>query len=160
MSDSGLVPDCDVGSQLWCQSRITLYMFFVIASICGLIYFLLLYNFVFLYHLLCKGWLAWTVLLLCCILSTINLYLSTYQYLAHWAEYFQVAESPSGVIMGYSKLVYFYPAVELVLSKEINFCRVDLFGPNHVRDDPQNLGLRLPPLFFCPWVCVCVCVFT
>jgi hypothetical protein len=26
------------------------------------------------------------------------------QYLAHWPEYFQVAESPSGEIMGYSKL--------------------------------------------------------
>lgn len=25
------------------------------------------------------------------------------QYLAHWPEYFQVAESPSGEIMGYSK---------------------------------------------------------
>lgn len=30
------------------------------------------------------------------------------QYLAHWPEYFQVAESPSGEIMGYSKyLVHF-----------------------------------------------------
>lgn len=28
-----------------------------------------------------------------------------WQYLAHWPEYFQVAESPSGVIMGYSKFV-------------------------------------------------------
>jgi len=27
------------------------------------------------------------------------------QYLAHWPEYFQVAESPSGEIMGYSKLL-------------------------------------------------------
>jgi len=27
------------------------------------------------------------------------------QYLAHWPEYFQVAESPTGEIMGYSKLV-------------------------------------------------------
>lgn len=26
------------------------------------------------------------------------------QYLAHWPEYFQVAESPSGEIMGYSML--------------------------------------------------------
>ena len=25
------------------------------------------------------------------------------QYLAHWPEYFQVAESPNGEIMGYSK---------------------------------------------------------
>lgn len=25
------------------------------------------------------------------------------QYLAHWPEYFQVAESPSGEIMGYSE---------------------------------------------------------
>jgi len=25
------------------------------------------------------------------------------QYLAHWPEYFQVAESPTGEIMGYSK---------------------------------------------------------
>lgn len=25
------------------------------------------------------------------------------QYLAHWPEYFQVAESPAGTIMGYSK---------------------------------------------------------
>lgn len=30
------------------------------------------------------------------------------QYLAHWPEYFQVAESPSGEIMGYS--TYEYPA--------------------------------------------------
>lgn len=29
------------------------------------------------------------------------------QYLAHWPEYFQVAESPSGEIMGYSKLTIF-----------------------------------------------------
>ena len=27
------------------------------------------------------------------------------QYLAHWPEYFQVAESPSGEIMGYGKLI-------------------------------------------------------
>jgi len=27
------------------------------------------------------------------------------QYLAHWPEYFQVAESPSGEIMGYSKYI-------------------------------------------------------
>lgn len=27
------------------------------------------------------------------------------QYLAHWPEYFQVAESPTGEIMGYSKLL-------------------------------------------------------
>lgn len=26
------------------------------------------------------------------------------QYLAHWPEFFQVAESPSGEIMGYSEL--------------------------------------------------------
>ena len=26
------------------------------------------------------------------------------QYMAHWPEYFQVAESPTGEIMGYSKL--------------------------------------------------------
>jgi len=26
------------------------------------------------------------------------------QYLAHWPEYFQVAESPSGEIMGYSNI--------------------------------------------------------
>lgn len=29
------------------------------------------------------------------------------QYLAHWPEYFQVAESPSGEIMGYSKYYIF-----------------------------------------------------
>ena len=29
------------------------------------------------------------------------------QYLAHWPEYFQVAESPSGEIMGYSEFKYF-----------------------------------------------------
>lgn len=28
------------------------------------------------------------------------------QYLAHWPEYFQVAESPSGEIMGYSKWIW------------------------------------------------------
>lgn len=28
------------------------------------------------------------------------------QYLAHWPEYFQVAESPSGEIMGYSKSIH------------------------------------------------------
>lgn len=27
------------------------------------------------------------------------------QYLAHWPEYFQIAESPSGTIMGYSKFM-------------------------------------------------------
>lgn len=27
------------------------------------------------------------------------------QYLAHWPEYFQVAESPSGEIMGYGKRI-------------------------------------------------------
>lgn len=27
------------------------------------------------------------------------------QYLAHWPEYFQVAEAPSGEIMGYSKIL-------------------------------------------------------
>lgn len=30
------------------------------------------------------------------------------QYLAHWPEYFQVAESPSGEIMGYSKYLFVY----------------------------------------------------
>lgn len=30
------------------------------------------------------------------------------QYLAHWPEYFQVAESPSGEIMGYSKFCKVY----------------------------------------------------
>lgn len=29
------------------------------------------------------------------------------QYLAHWPEYFQVVESPSGEIMGYSKFLQF-----------------------------------------------------
>lgn len=28
------------------------------------------------------------------------------QYLAHWPEYFQVAESPAGEIMGYGKFPY------------------------------------------------------
>lgn len=28
------------------------------------------------------------------------------QYLSHWPEYFQVAESPSGEIMGYSKELF------------------------------------------------------
>lgn len=30
------------------------------------------------------------------------------QYLAHWPEYFQVAESPSGEIMGYSEFNFRY----------------------------------------------------
>lgn len=30
------------------------------------------------------------------------------QYLSHWPEYFQVAESPSGEIMGYSKKLPFF----------------------------------------------------
>lgn len=32
------------------------------------------------------------------------------QYLAHWPEYFQVAESPSGEIMGYS--MYFIAFIQ------------------------------------------------
>jgi len=28
-------------------------------------------------------------------------------YLSHWPEYIQVAESPSGEIMGYSKSIWF-----------------------------------------------------
>lgn len=34
------------------------------------------------------------------------------QYLAHWPEYFEVAESPSGEIMGYSN----YICIEIVKS--------------------------------------------
>lgn len=33
------------------------------------------------------------------------------QYLAHWPEYFQVAESPTGEIMGYSK---FYSSISSI----------------------------------------------
>ena len=35
------------------------------------------------------------------------------QYLAHWPEYFQVAESSSGVIMGYSKCIVHHYGVKI-----------------------------------------------
>lgn len=49
------------------------------------------------------------------------------QYLAHWPEYFQVAESPSGEIMGYSKfstVVYF----ECSTQQWVRVCVCVVFG--------------------------------
>lgn len=48
------------------------------------------------------------------------------QYLAHWPEYFQVAESPSGEIMGYSKSkknpkLISFKANFIILKHTINF---------------------------------------
>lgn len=50
-----------------------------------------------------------SILRLCLLFRNLDPLTETYglsfymQYLAHWPEYFQVAESPSGEIMGYSK---------------------------------------------------------
>lgn len=44
------------------------------------------------------------------------------QYLAHWPEYFQVAESPSGVIMGYSKCDYIKYLVFDMSWNWVQFC--------------------------------------
>ena len=47
------------------------------------------------------------------------------QYMAHWPEYFQVAESPSGEIMGYSKCILenVYNHLTIVLNMFIdNLC--------------------------------------
>lgn len=41
------------------------------------------------------------------------------QYLAHWPEYFQVAEAPGGEIMGYSKGLFNSSYLSLLLSYQI-----------------------------------------
>lgn len=41
------------------------------------------------------------------------------QYLAHWPEYFQVAESPSGEIMGYSTLKNIFISIHFVLGLQM-----------------------------------------
>lgn len=46
------------------------------------------------------------------------------QYLAHWPEYFQVLESPSGEIMGYSKFMNFISTVFLQFSAIVCYASI------------------------------------
>lgn len=58
------------------------------------------------------------------------------QYLAHWPEYFQVAESPSGEIMGYSMP---FPLTLQEMSANYNVFR-SLFQSWENRKDMQKNG--------------------